>query len=120
MTGLDSIAFEEVSGVTRSKGCRLKSFSGSKKKDAVLELLKFLPMVGEKEGDKHPRTSLTILVPETMVSIVIGRGGNQIKHLQAKTQTDVFIDSNKTEKGETRAAQITGLSSFPPFFETFY
>jgi len=44
-----------------------------------------------------------------MVSIVIGRGGNQIKHLQTKTQTDIYIDANKTDRGQARCAQITGI-----------
>jgi len=43
-----------------------------------------------------------------MVSIVIGRGGNQIKQLQERTRTDIYIDSYKADKSVFRCARITG------------
>ena len=43
-----------------------------------------------------------------MVSIVIGRNGTQIKRLQAKTRTEVFISSAKREQGTQRCAQVKG------------
>lgn len=43
-----------------------------------------------------------------MVSIVIGRGGNQIKQLQSRTYTEVFVSSAKLARGTMRSAQIKG------------
>jgi hypothetical protein len=43
-----------------------------------------------------------------MVSIVIGRGGTQIKRLQTKTRTEVFISSAKREQGAQRSVQVKG------------
>ena len=47
-----------------------------------------------------------------MVSIVIGKGGSQIKQLQERTHTEIFISTIKYEKGALRSAQVKGNS--PP------
>lgn len=112
MTGLSSLTLEEIAGLHGGRGCRLQSPSIAKKKDAVIEILKLLPI-----NTKTRKFSLSVLVPESifplivdMVSIVIGRGGNQIRQLQAKTCTDVYIDSNKMDGGVLHCVQITGSS----------
>jgi predicted butyrate kinase (DUF1464 family) len=68
------------------------------------------------EDERNTKFSLNILIPESkpnikhidMVSIVIGRGGSQIKQLQERTRTDIYIDSYKAEKSVSRCARITG------------
>ena len=43
-----------------------------------------------------------------MVSIVIGKKGKQIKELQERTRTEIFISSLKYQMGTLRSAQVKG------------
>ena len=43
-----------------------------------------------------------------MVSIVIGTGGKQIKQIQERTRTNIYIDFYKLEENSFRSAKITG------------
>jgi predicted PilT family ATPase len=109
LTGIDWISLEKIEELEPAVGCRIKSSSTEKKKEAILGLLKLI--AGENE-----KLTVRILVPESMcqgitidmVSIVIGKGGLEIKQLQSKTHTNIYIESYKAKESIWSCAKITG------------
>ncbi|CAG9327595.1 unnamed protein product [Blepharisma stoltei] len=101
---IDKICIFEPDGVTREKIIALYSVDLSKQLQAFHLIINDFLAIGDY---KMKEDGIIILIPENMVSLLIGKGGKQVKYLQEKSNTNISVYDKKSLASD-RQVKIVG------------
>ncbi|CAG9328703.1 FUBP3 [Blepharisma stoltei] len=101
---IDKICIFEPNGVTREKIIGLYSADLNKRLHGFHLIINDFLTVGDY---KMKEDGVIILIPENMVSLLIGKGGKQVKYLQEKSGTSISVNDKKSLASD-RQVKIIG------------